>query len=73
MILYYKHNYADGGSWADMVECLHQAQLNYLASIIEEMYEHGRCEFNIIIIVKYTHHLIQEKFMCLHYYVCDTV
>ena len=46
----------ESGSWADVVECLHQAQLNYLASIIEEMYEHGRCEFNIIIqIMKYTH------------------
>ena len=33
---------AGGGSWANIVECLCQAGLNYLASVIEGTYEHGR-------------------------------
>ena len=30
------------GSWANIVECLHQAGFNYLASVFKEMYEYGR-------------------------------
>ena len=37
---------SSSGTWANMVECLHQAQLNYLASIIEAMYEYGRYRYN---------------------------